>query len=804
MSEEEYYYGIISEEDEEEDPKKDEYQWGSQTPPPPPEEDPYQQDYYQDPYQTKPAQQEFYGDGYYQDYQALGEPTGPGKSEKYWFWIGVLIAAGVSAATMIIFNFTGASSHPLLAYLEIIILLICCTLPGLFVRKVGKGILGGMLIFGIQFFIPLIVFYAAGQNPYAFFSPYLIFLNALGLIKMGLNDVFGFTFLPIPPEVQTYYNEYAGYTTFVWVFDLLIMFGIMLTLVIASSWLFANLFTQKAKNVWTWCLLPGQVFFIIANLVVIPYILLCTSSTVQIGGSLAAGAANVAEIAMPFVDGNASLEDLDTQAILERLDRADMWFDIAGGNYRGLNNLQFLWLLKKASMQYGFVVDIFNSTLSAGFEILAALQPLAHGFFDSSNETDVEVDGLYFQINDFMEVYETFEVMFSENATKPSESALTSSETTVESIINDIDYLIEQYFHEVFEHIIAADAILSTIDPDEMRDVEGNPEVTEVLNQVADQIDNVMNITDEYRVLVPLLLDLIDESPHLLRAMVKMLIGNVRLLLGWQFDEAQVYLTNASAELDVIADLFTVERRNEYLESESALGFFDFINDTLSLLKPIIAEEGYIAGTFGNIIHGLDTLVDPVDPNSTDLMTVDYNEVFYHMANAISNSTAGVAQGIIASDILDVMGTKANNSQYSIMSEPASGLVTTLNSAFQPEEFAMVLDYMTKGVNSTFASIYYMTQDDVVNTKAELTNAELYLDNGIAICDSNPGTPVAAFKAFLDPYKQAVIDIRTTIDSFGDPPSIPLNDPLMLNPTVSILASLSVAIHSIVDEGLPP
>jgi len=42
-----------------------------------------------------------------------------------WFWIGVLIAVGLSAVIMVIFNFIGTSFHPGLAYLEIVLLLIC-------------------------------------------------------------------------------------------------------------------------------------------------------------------------------------------------------------------------------------------------------------------------------------------------------------------------------------------------------------------------------------------------------------------------------------------------------------------------------------------------------------------------------------------------------------------------------------------------------------------------------------------------------------------------------------------------------
>jgi len=284
MSEEDFYVDILKD-DEDDDPKKfkkippppQDYQWGSEPPKEPQPDpyaqpdpyktpDPYKEGVYQeetypkeDPYSQESApqgdqySQEYYGEGYYQS----GSPPGrgpPGK-ETPWFWIGILIGAGLSAIIMVIFHFTGAAFHPLMGYIEVVLLLVCTTIPGLFVRKAGKGILGGMMIFALQFFVPLIVFYASGTQYSTFFSPYFVFLNALGLLSEGMADLLEFSFVPLPPEVADVYAQYQGYTSFVWIFDLLIMFSIMISLIIASSWLFSNVLTKKVKKFWTWCVL---------------------------------------------------------------------------------------------------------------------------------------------------------------------------------------------------------------------------------------------------------------------------------------------------------------------------------------------------------------------------------------------------------------------------------------------------------------------------------------------------------------------------------------------------------------------
>ncbi len=801
MSEEDYYIDILKE--DEEDPKKKD-EWGSEKAyPPPPEQkqsDYYQQESYPQE-QPEPYQQEFYGEGYYDEYQAQRPRRPMPEKGTPWFWIGVLIAVGFSAVIMVIFNFIGTSFHPGLAYLEIVLLLVCCTLPGLFVRKVGKGILGGMLIFGLQFFIPLIVYYATAQDPTSFFSPYLVFLNALGLIKMGLNDVFGFSFIPITPEIMDIYDQYSGYAAFVWVFDLLIMFGIMITLVIASSWLCSNLFTDKAKSIWTWCLLPGQAIVIILNLVVIPWLLLSLTGLVQTGGALTAGAANVAEVAMPLVEGNfTGFDDLDFQAMLDRLDRADEWFEIARGNYDGLSNLMFFRIL--SAIPYGVVFDVFDTTISAGFELLSAMNPLAHGLLDNSNETDVEVDGFYYQYENFMDVFNELSGMFNGTfggGSKPTETQITDAEVSVGAIINDIDYLLDEYIGESLDHILAAKTLLETIDPDDLRNPGGIDQLNQVLNQAADGLDMVLDVTQEYSVLIPIAVDLLMESPHLLRALFNMLIGNVRLLLGWQFTECQTYFQNATAEFGFITSIFTQARRDEIIaaNSTSALGFFDFFNDTLHMVNPLIDLEGNLAGTLGGIVNGLD---EYEESGIVDLTVVNRTAVFDYMNTAIANSNAAVDNATTTTNMIALMNTRANQSEYSLMSGPASALIQTINSAFQPEPYALVLANVTRAINATFTSTFTIEDNDEPGTVAAWDVASDNINASIAIVEAYNNTPVYALRDFLITFRDSIQQIKIAFDPYIGLGTINLAAPLV----ETAMLTLWTNIHVIVDEGLPP
>lgn len=808
MSEEDYYIDILKE-DEEDPKKKDEWDYEKSYPPPEQKQpDYYQQESYPQE-QPEPYKQDFYGEGYYDEYQAQRPRRPMPEKGTPWFWIGVLIAVGLSAVIMVIFNFIGTSFHPGLAYLEIVLLLICCTLPGLFVRKVGKGILGGLLIFGLQFFIPLIIFYATAQDPTSFFSPYLVFLNALGLIKMGLNDVFGFSFIPITQEILDIYNQYSQYATFVWVFDLLIMFGIMITLVIASSWLFSNLFTDKAKNIWTWCLLPGQAIVIILNLVIVPWILLSLSGMVQTGGALAAGAANVAEIAMPLVGGNfTGFDDLDFRAMLDSLDRADEWFEIARGNYNGLNNLMFFRLLSRAGGPYGIVFDMFDTTISAGFSLLSALNPLAHGLLDNSNDTDVSVDGFYYQYENFMDVYEDFSGMFNGTfggGSKPTETQIAAAEVSVGAIINDIEFLLDEYIGDSLVHILEAKALLETIDPDDLRNVGGIAQINQVLNQAADGLEMVLEVTEEYNILIPIVVDLLMETPHLLRALFNMLIGNVRLLLGFQFTESQQYFQNATAEFGYITDIFTQARRDEIVvaNSTSALGFFDFFNDTLYMVNPLIDLEGYLAGTLGGIVDAMDEYDDDgiVDPDAiVQLSATNFTAVFDYMNTAIANSDAAVDNATTTTNMMDLMNTRANQSEYSLMSGPASALISTINTAFQPEPYALIMSNISRAINATFTSTYTIYNNDEPGTLASWDIASNNINSSIAIVDSYNDTPVYALRDFLTTFRDSIQQIQDAFTPWLGTGTINLAVPAV----ETAMQTLLEQIHVIVDEGLPP
>ncbi|MBN1331019.1 MAG: hypothetical protein JXA54_16220 [Candidatus Heimdallarchaeota archaeon] len=804
MSEEDYYIDILKEE-ENDDPKRKRDDWDTESR----QSEYIQSEPYKQDYEGEPYQQEFYGDGYYQDYQNQQRPIrAPPTKERgrKWFWLGVLIASGISAITMLIFNFIGTATSPGLAFLEVIILLACCTLPGLFVRKVGKGILGGMLIFGLQFFLPIAIFYGMNKDPTSFFSPYYLFLNSIGMILNGYEDFKTFSFLPFDPAVFDTIDQYTKYAAFVWVFDLLIMFGIMLTLVIASSWLFRNLFTEKAKSFWTWCLVPGQAIVIILNLIIIPWILLCLTSTVQTGGALAAGAANIADSALPLVGGNfsTSFSDMDFDALLANFDKADEWFSIAHDNYNGLSSLRFFKLLQAVSGKYAFTVDIFNLTISAGFELLAALSPLAHGLFDNTTTNpDAQVDGFYYQYTKFMNIYSYFPSMFdfSSNTSKPTETDLANMEVEVNEIIDDVDLLLDLHFREVLDHILIAEEILFSIDTTQMRNIGGIAQVDDVFNQIADQLDMVMNITKEYSALIPIAVDLLFETPHLLRGLFDLLVGNIRLLMGFQFDECRIYLNNATLELGYIQDIFTSARRAEIVSSgsASALGFFDFFNDTLNLVIPIVALEGNMAGTLGGTIDALDEYVDPIT-EICDLSATNFTAVFDYMNEAINEANDGIFVASVAQDMLTIMQIKGNNTEYSLMSGAASMITSTVNSVFQPEPIALVLANFTRAINATFASTYYIYNNDEPETVAELNIASLNIDDAVAVIDSYNGTPIYAMRDFLVTFKTSIDDIVTAITPYLGFGTLNLAVPEI----ESIMKLLWENIHNIIDVGLAP
>ncbi|MHA1156196.1 MAG: hypothetical protein ACTSQK_08820, partial [Candidatus Heimdallarchaeota archaeon] len=161
----------------------------------------------------------------------------------------------------------------------------------------------------------------------------------------------------------------------------------------------------------------------------------------------------------------------------------------------------------------------------------------------------------------------------------------------------------------------------------------------------------------------------------------------------------------------------------------------------------------------------------------------------------------GIAAGAEASAVLTLIGNKANSSGYSIMSGAATTLAETISSAFQPVEFALEMDYITKAVNGTFGAIYHISQDDEPNANAVLTAAEAELDAGIALADANPGTPIAIFKAFMTPFKSAIGSIGQVLTDYAG--ILPISHGAIGPLIGDTLLTLYTSIHLVVDEGLP-
>jgi hypothetical protein len=462
--------------------------------------------------------------------------------------------------------------------------------------------------------------------------------------------------------------------------------------------------------------------------------------------------------------------------------------------------------LQGVSGNYGFTVAMFNATISAGFELLQALSPLAHGVFDNTTTTpDAQVDGFYYQYKKFMKMYEEFPTTFNftGGGTKPSETDLLDMEAEVEDIIEDIDLILDLHFGEVLEHVLNAQEILLEIDPDDLRNINGIEKIDNVLEQVADQLDMVMNISNEYSILIPIAIDLLFESPHLLQGMFDLLIGNIRLLLGYQFDECQEYFTNATIELDYVKDIFTPARRAEIdaSGSSSALGFFDFFSDVLDLALPVIDLEKYMAGTLGGIVDAIDSYhVDPVSELVFFNQTT-WGDIWTYMDESIIASDKAVVNATAATVMLDTIADRGNNSEYSLMSGIAYQLTNTINSVFQPEPFALILTNISRAINATFGTTYYIYIDDSPGVSASLTIASGNINSTVDTVELYNDTPVYALRDFLVQFQNSTNMIKNTINPYLGMGPFPSFIKVQVE---AIVTTLRNQIHAIIDDGLPP
>ncbi|NPE09195.1 MAG: hypothetical protein GNW80_12995 [Asgard group archaeon] len=215
------------------------------------------------------------------------------------------------------------------------------------------------------------------------------------------------------------------------------------------------------------------------------------------------------------------------------------------------------------------------------------------------------------------------------------------------------------------------------------------------------------------------------------------------------------------------------------------------------MVNPLIDLEGNLAGTLGGIVNGLD---EYEESGIVDLTVVNRTAVFDYMNTAIANSNAAVDNATTTTNMIALMNTRANQSEYSLMSGPASALIQTINSAFQPEPYALVLANVTRAINATFTSTFTIEDNDEPGTVAAWDVASDNINASIAIVEAYNNTPVYALRDFLITFRDSIQQIKIAFDPYIGLGTINLAAPLV----ETAMLTLWTNIHVIVDEGLPP
>ena len=171
------------------------------------------------------------------------------------------------------------------------------------------------------------------------------------------------------------------------------------------------------------------------------------------------------------------------------------------------------------------------------------------------------------------------------------------------------------------------------------------------------------------------------------------------------------------------------------------------------------------------------------------------------MNTAIANSDAAVVNATATTNMMALMNTRANQSEYSLMSGPAEALIQTINSAFQPEPYALVMANITRSINATFTSTFTIYDNDEPGTLTAWDLASDNINSSIAVVEAYNNTPVYALRDFLITFRTSIQDIKTAFTPF-----LGLGGPInQAVPTIeTIMQTLWTQIHDLTDEGLPP
>ncbi len=605
------------------------------------------------------------------------------------FLLSTLIGLGVALLIEVLFSiplWVGGVGRPDLFYIELVLVLIAMSIPGLFTRSLQKGILGAFMIFIVAFAVPLLLTVLGLK---AILSP-LTPLFASTDFSLDAFQIFKSLF----PALENL--PIAQIQKWIWIVDLVLMFILTIFVVVIITALIKSI-TKKKKKVGTWIAIPLLSIGLIIFAVFTPIIFSSTYGIIQASTSFLAGATKMQE-AYGVFEGTGSTPSTQAMEWMQNnLSEANYWLNISRVNYKGLQNIGLIRIAVLVSGQYGPLIEAGDQLALATMAMTGILLPLFTGIYDLTQSLENAT-------NDMANFGSSSSATSAKNVlTQLSTKSLEDIDQLKEDIIRAIEGLDKaENALNIIQQRIAQQDIQGSFDEvkaklESINIAELPAKVGDIINEIRVRLDQFDGQLEGFVNFISYTADNLEPTKKILWASYNTIVGNEYLKLR-RFKNAADAFTYAYQNISAISGIATYTPTGNLTNIFAAAITEDFtflLNDLIGIMSPLLQEEIAFAQTYDEI-----TKIMRAFAAEADISQVDYSSLSTPLATA--NSTD--VYGAIAQSALDAFRTKLQNTTFgSMFNNIGTRFDKILTDDFRPLEFGI----MTKFMGTIVA--YYLT-----------------------------------------------------------------------------------------------
>ncbi|MCF2143467.1 MAG: hypothetical protein K9W42_07180 [Candidatus Heimdallarchaeota archaeon] len=668
------------------------------------------------------------------------------------FLLSTLIGLGVALLIEVLFSiplWVGGVGRPDLFYIELVLVLIAMSIPGLFTRSLQKGILGAFMIFIVAFAVPLLLTVLGLK---AILSP-LTPLFASTDFSLDAFQIFKSLF----PALENL--PIAQIQKWIWIVDLVLMFILTIFVVVIITALIKSI-TKKKKKVGTWIAIPLLSIGLIIFAVFTPIIFSSTYGIIQASTSFLAGATKMQE-AYGLFEGTGSTPSTQAMEWMQNnLSEANYWLNISQANYEGLQNIGLIRIAVLVSGQYGPLIEAGDQLALATMAMTGILLPLFTGIYDLTQSLENAT-------NDMANFGSSSSATTKNVLTQVSTKSLENIDQLKEDIIRAIEGLDKaENALNIIQQRIAQQDIQGSFDEikaklESINIAELPAKVGDIINEIRVRLDQFDGQLEGFVNFISYTADNLEPTKKILWASYNTIIGNEYLKLRRfkNATDAFIYAYQNISAITGIATYTTTGNLTGIFAADITEDFTFLLNDLIEIMSPLLQEEIAFAQTYDAITKIMRTFAA-----EGDISQVDYSSLSAPLTTA--NNTD--IYGVMAQSALGAFRTKLQNTTFgSMFNDIGTRFDKILTDDFRPLEFGIMTKFM-----GTIVAYYLTSCESYANQYFTEAINNITIADNIMTNDLLPILDVNDPRYLQDYYNNwslALGELKTKMETYNTP-----------------------------------